>query len=147
MNIDKLKQVVQAANPEIMELKFGCKIKVSIGTLISKYGRQDNILECTIYAQSHGDFMATSSYDPARIVKQEKIVQILGRPIRLADVLHALTNCAKYPALIDYSVGLVFFHFKYEGDGATWNVLDDNLDNQSDETKQFLIDLLAKEAA
>jgi hypothetical protein len=61
---------------------------------------------------------------------------IIGRPIRLADVLLAVVKDFAYP---------------YEGVAGDifasklcrlWNLKDDNLDNQSEECKQFLINLL-----
>jgi hypothetical protein len=68
-------------------------------------------------------------------------------PITIADVLSACTP-DEQPVTVDGSG--VFTSYKADIDGKTpvvdrqseWNLLDDNLDNQSDETKQFLINLL-----
>ena len=64
-------------------------------------------------------------------------------PIRLADVLQAIRDTV-YPGtqyLITDS-GQFMEHGRYGKTLAYWNLKDDNLDHQSEETKQFLIDLL-----
>jgi hypothetical protein len=70
------------------------------------------------------------------------------RPIRLADVLLAL-NDKEFAGLYLISSAGVFGKFQAQGARqpievlyATWNLRDDNLDHQSEECKQFLIDLL-----
>ncbi len=60
--------------------------------------------------------------------------KILGRPIRLADVLLAEMN----------KNGDYRDTFAFEQITQLWNLKDDNLDHQSDKTKQFLIDLLVR---
>lgn len=70
--------------------------------------------------------------------------------LRLADVLLAIESTKKWPP---YRIGThgLFFVAKevsatpgYISTGITWNLKDDNLDHQSEETKQFLIDLLTQ---
>jgi hypothetical protein len=73
-----------------------------------------------------------------------------SRPIRLADVLLAIrANRKEFYVRAD---GLFCEWFKFASGEAghneikstyiEWNLKDDNLDNQTDGTKQFLIDLL-----
>jgi hypothetical protein len=134
---EQLKKVIQEANPEIMESKFGCKIETKIGEFISKHGRADNILACTVIDVTDDGFLTTSTYDRARIAKKSEITKILGRPIRLADVLLAASKVfspEEYKKRDDTFLGVVL----------RWNPKDDNLDHPSDETKQFMIDLLVK---
>ena len=108
MNIDKLKQVIQAANPE----KFNDQVS--------------------------------------------KLLRLLGPKaaqytIRLSDVLLAMESTKKWPPYRIGTHGLFFVASqvsatpRYISTGIQWNLRDDNLDHQSDETKQFLIDLLANE--
>ena len=127
MNIDKLKQVIQEANPEIMELKFGCQIECDDGRIKSSTGGSD----CDNNAYTPDNLEIAGTF------------KILGRPIRLADVLAAMGAEKR---------------FAYDSDRTTscnhrcgqdilldgWRLKDNNLDNQSEATKQFLIDILVK---
>lgn len=124
-NYDKLKQIIQAANPEIMELKFGCKVK--FGQPKHSYFGKGIILNKN-YA---GNWLIKTEVDTTTTIPDKEIKRILGRPIRLADVLLASFNTKEaYP-----ENGVLIIVSK-------WNLSDDNLDHQSEETKQFLIDLL-----
>ena len=69
----------------------------------------------------------------------------LVRTIRLADVLIAMKS--KLDSWT-YSVNLdgAFQKKDVTWIMCEWNLQDNNLDNQSDETKQFLIDILVKTA-
>ena len=94
MNIDKLKQVIQKANPK-------------------------------------------------KIWEFPHIGEKTRQPIRLADVLMALKKKA---ILIDS--GGIFYEMnddvQLEKAIGYWSFKDNNLDNQSEATKQFLIDILVK---
>lgn len=131
---EQLKTIIQKAVPSIMALEFGCD---------------------TDYGLFVGEDKENSEY---HFVKQDKVgsednvfyledvagVKILGRPIRLADVLVAISKTKEY---ILVSVAGKFHkrtgpkEYLELGD---WKLLDDNLDHQSEETKQFLISLLGK---
>jgi hypothetical protein len=144
-NYDKLKSVIQAANPEIMELKFGCDFihKPSMNTLM--------------FCVTHKNTGATVAYsyidqetwlDDFQFENPEEI-EIIGRPVRLADVLLALSqnNKATDLRLFDnrseglFSIKPELLYMRH-GEVGQWNLKDDNLDHQSDKTKQFLINLL-----
>ena len=119
MNYKKLKQIIIKANPEIIQ-EF--EENESITEQIGCFTRQ--------FSQLTG---RTYTYE---------------RDIRLADVLLAVYK-DKYKG-----EGLVINHYlnkdvrrgneKLAKLFWLWNLKDDNLDNQSEETKQFLIDLLIK---
>ncbi len=67
--------------------------------------------------------------------------EMMVRTLRLADVLLAISEQAITSYAISFNGG--FFQLRPEEHWvADWNLKDDNLDNQSKETKQFLIDLL-----
>jgi len=121
----KLKEIIQKANPEIMELKFGCYV---------------NFEGEKIIVDVHGDIVKTKSMD---IHKNH--IKILGRPIRLADVLMAIEK--KNPDIMIDVSGRFLLNEQPAPlcQECSWNLKDNNLDNQSDETKQFLIDILTKE--
>lgn len=118
MNIDQLKKVIQAANPEITEFKFGCVIKTESGKIVT-------------LGNEH-----LSEIDPIGGTS-------LGRTIRLTDVLNTaiLQNSANRTRLMVEASGQFRDDVKHTL-GPFWNLKDDNLDNQSEETKQFLVDLL-----
>lgn len=109
---EKLRQVIIAANPEIMELDTGCVVQ------------SDN----RAYLVGSSDVHMLSQF------------KIIGRPIRLADVLLAIEKHGLNDQ-IEYHNILFDLLVKNE---SLWNLRNDNLDHQSDETKQFLINLLVK---
>ena len=145
MNIEKLKQVIQEANPEIMELKFGCEIKVLFDT-----GNPLPIHK--VLGMNDDKTIKTEQYSKLNL----QDIKILGRPIRLADVLIAIQKNKEIDR--DYEWGVIvsedenlngsveIAHYEGKGfiSGVYWNLKDNNLDNQSNETKQFLINLLVK---
>lgn len=138
MNIDNLKKIIQEANPEILELKFGCEIKAN-----------NSIYKVSRIEGSHIWF------DTDVFLYRDEIIDkmILGRPIRLADVLYAINFNKK---AISVSSAGAFEEWEAENihspemqwklknyTGADlWDFTNDNLDNQSDECKEFLINLL-----
>lgn len=124
---EELKRVIQEAVPEIMELKFGCEIG-------------DGEFNFIIYRETKKNFWVKETNARGSIYqfpKPLKISIILGRPIRLADVLLTIKKRSSKIMQIyvsDQEVATV----------SRWNLSDDNLDNQSDETKMFLYQLLVK---
>lgn len=119
---NQLKSIIQKANPEIMELKFGCEIR---GMGFYAYGLSDrNNGDLVGYATSLGRFDGNLNND-----------EILGRPIRLADVLLAIGEKWVMVSNNSFPQQVVEVFNK-------WNLRDDNLDHQSEECKHFLIDLL-----
>ena len=107
MNLQKLKNKIIEAVPEILKPCDGC-IKSSGWKLPAIEGDEVVCDRCN-----------GSGY-------------IQGRPIRLADVLLAISKNHKWEKdIIDNFLTL-------------YNLKDDNLDHQSDETKQFLTNLLTK---
>lgn len=62
------------------------------------------------------------------------------REIRLADVLYVLNKHSKIPTPIMRG-NILCIGLEHE---AKWNFLDDNLDHQSEKTKEFLISILVK---
>ena len=134
-NIEKLKQVIQEANPNIMALSLGCRIiekRTTLGwkgIIVSETGQSKS------YSKTYPKNFSkdTDEYyihypEPVGISCWLRIdeIKILGRPIRLADVLIAIGK--------RYTSNWRILHI--------WNLKDNNLDNQSDKTKQFLADLL-----
>jgi hypothetical protein len=138
-NYDKLKSIIQQANPSILELKFGCEI-ISGKTrmmIISQNGKQAMLWHIELDEPYYNS--GSTIYD-----------KILGRSIQLADVLLVLAKTDE--SFYIRHDGMFFKWEKFTEGGSghhgvestyiQWNLKDDNLDHQSDETKQFLIDLL-----
>ena len=141
-NYNKLVKVIQAASPEIMELKLGCEVMVR-GIREDNPGCENDVV---IDGRIDKDNRIGLGYFGQVPIEG---CEILGRPIRLADVLMAYNEIhdsmsAKRFAI--YFNGQVVYWDDDEKAHleCVWNLKDNSLDNQSDETKQFLIDLLVK---
>ena len=136
--IDKLKQVIQKANPEIMENKLGCEYIGRNGDKFVTVKYQGNYVWRRLYR--HGELQ--------QIIYKEEIkpgFKILGRPITLADVLIAMDKKVKGNSFFVEMNG----NFRMWGDRglvvapyANWNFLKNNLDDQDEPTLKFLTDLL-----
>lgn len=136
--LEQLKRKIWKAVPSILELKFGCKIKVKIGVFISKYGRQDNIKQFTIYRDIFNDnVLGTSDYDNSRTIKKEDITAILGRPIVWDDIALALENDINWFITRQG-------RFFYKGDEVAIWEWGKSLDQQSEETIDFLCEVILK---
>lgn len=173
--MNELKKKIQEANPEIMELKFGCEIEL----IDTEYGSE--LFNAVVIAKNWSGFfyipfenwsknpLGSDKYHFHDEPEQREFQQlkILGRPIRLADVLLALQKMDTKPRDFGKKIGYCDFEeFKLDEMGdfritykqqgcrcsydcadrhllfATWNLKDDNLDNQSEETINFLKGLL-----
>lgn len=136
----ELKNKIVEAVPEIMELKFGCEAVFipdnggASANAIIAWIQDDNFVTDNVLVDS-GEYT---------------LHKIIGRPIRLADVLRALQEAPyekDYPfiELNPTYYGKDEMRISYKRDGAClWDLSKDSLDDQSDETKQFLYDLLCK---
>ncbi len=138
-NYEQLKQVIQAANPGIVDT---AKLEKQVRTII---------------ATPWLNYAKRIKADDAELEVMQKMIDIntiqlmetLGRPIRLADVLVAIQNtgvaCAFYG---DNKLWLVEPDLKENLQGrknCTWNLLHDSLDwhyHNQPETVKFLIEAL-----
>lgn len=139
MSLQQLKSVIQAAVPSIMELKFGCEARQG-ENVYTVLGKNKDL---------NGSFMVRSNESLA--VFDSAILganwHILGRPIRLADVLLAMQN--KDMGCIGRSMNGDFLNCDDDMNnltevGSRWDLANDSLDNQSPETIEFLSKLLCK---
>lgn len=144
----QLKEIIQEANPEIMELKFGCEVELQ---------NYKNPLRIILWEEGidYGVVSLNARDGENQSFQKKHIIKILGRPIRLADVLLAIKNRKMQNVELDIYITKNGYsqteeiRFKYHCDLndyrlAIWNLKDDNLDHQSDTTKKFLIELLVK---
>lgn len=132
-NLKIIREAVIKIIPEIMELKFGCE------TTYGKIGLYDK------YVKS---FLAFSPTGDSRIFSEDtNLVEILGRPIRLADVLFTMNKVAQKTDYIYQVTTNGEFVKESRETGTTeevafWNHIDDDLSHQSPECLEFLAGLL-----
>lgn len=131
--IDFIRQACIKANPSILNLEFGCEIE------IEKFGV--------------GKYLGTTNDFPTGWFSLNQEIyplighkyKILGRPIRLADVLVAIGKDAEKSTDFDlYSDRLNIGHYDEVGyyTHCRWNLLSDDLTKQSQECVEFIYNLL-----
>lgn len=151
MNAQEAEKIVReaciAANPEIVELKFGCRFffKGNNNGCVALSNDEWKRLHFMISLP-----MLEPKYDTLnrKDLLDEEALEIIGRPIRLADVLLALGNTehrSEVGVNFDSDGAYIFYDDFENASGGKWNLLKDNLSDQSDETKLFLTGLLLAE--
>ena len=126
------------ANPEIVELKFGCEIFRTGATkrefFVGQFADQMSIVRI----DKMGAWLPTIMSKPPN----SQQYTVVGRPIRLADVLLAMGET-------DWHVGTNGRFFAWSrnlgemiGQPVSWNLRKDDLNEQSEETINFLASLL-----
>lgn len=144
--LQKIRAACIAANPEITELKFGCEIydhmdgQKHFVTSVNNLGTHD----MTVLFQGEIVRMVSGVYE-------KNNYEILGRPIRLADVLLAIDGTYRHGDAITVRIipGGTFerLHTGNVLPGewnpqVRWNLRADDLEKQSEETIDFLYELL-----
>lgn len=142
MNHDLIKQKIQSLVPEIMEIKFGCWIKL-------KSENSEHRIN-----QDRGENMIWFGIEDSEDAYNPDEVEILGRPIQFADVLRAvnMTKGSKRISVQDCGT-FMWYGFYESGESEDWNEiwdgekrmtwnLSESFDGQSDETKSFVGELL-----
>lgn len=123
--VELVKAACVKANPSIMELGFGCELLFEVEPYNSHnlHRRKDDI------------FVVIDENPDAKILGK---FEILGRPIRLADVLLAIGK--KFYFDSSFKGGISRNGGWYENGQllAEWNLRDDDLNHASDECKLFL---------
>lgn len=136
-NMTKLETIRQAcieANPEIVELKFGCEV------FVERWGHSAMMCAFEGLPELSGETSMTLHHKgKLHYVGSSSKGKIIGRTIRLADVLLALQRGSTNKRFIFITLGGI--------DGLMdlillWNLKDDNLDHQSPETIDFIHKLL-----
>lgn len=145
---NELVEAIVKAMPEIMELKFGCLVKMH--DEISEFIQENPLVcmqcECTsgvhLKMPNQAGSMSPQSFCKHRF---EEWFEILGRPITLEDVLMAIQETEKWNEVsvcLDNGLGIALFY----GDNLPNNewLLGKPLSEQSPETISFLHSLLCK---
>lgn len=151
-HLETIRAACIEANPEIMELKFGCEVDAVKGVKTFFVGRND--IEDENYFI---DIDQVGSEDTQFSCEGNCSSKILGRPIRLADVLLAIKERYKNTTGFFMNQYGMFYQMidelknpdstdsllvKYKTLG--WNLRQDDLSLQSPECLAFLADLLGK---
>ena len=139
-NLQKLTSIIQELIPEVMELKFGCEIKIyGIGRCRICKELVDNNFELEILEENRKQQSILYSKN---ILELDRTIEILGSPITIAIVLRALAK--KYEDW-EYAITLSGEIIKmkrnnengfaeFEGTGIFCNLAQDDLTLQSEET-------------
>jgi len=134
-NLETIRAAAIKANPEIVELKFGCHITTRRSGTRLVFAEHDG------NANEYGLCYYPRLGGGTQHIRLEG-VGIIGRPIRLADVLFAIDR--RRPLKQRWAVRYdgLFFDERNNKWGGVWSVRADTLEEQSDECIAFLADLL-----
>lgn len=129
--MNELKEIIQKANPEIIEMT------------VEQRAIQQMAEHCDYVDDKQGLSLVNAIAD--------SLDNVIGRPIRLADVLLALqaNNISldlrsfedKAEGLMGIEKGVLYMR---HGNSAKWNLKEDELSKQSEETINFLKGLLCE---
>lgn len=148
---DFIKRKCCEANPSIMELKFGCRVKFQqedcpeqTGTIICR-GNDDIsnsyfAIDAGIVIDEEGKTMENIGH-----LHKTNFKEILGRPITLADVLLAINEKDGIYACCGGGSFVLIGNGEIIDTVCYWNLLTD-LHGQSDETKELLAKILGWKA-
>lgn len=140
--IQAIREACILANEDILKLEFGCEIKSPTSRRIKKRfftGSSDEQQE-----NYYIDIDQVGSNDEQFLCEQmEDDLDdiIIGRPIRLADVLLAIGQGASYYGPYDGELAMTTSQPERK---ATWNLLKDSLEDQEEPTINFIHELLQK---
>lgn len=140
--IKSIREKCVAANPQIVELKFGCSLvrkdaDIGWNAVVTNSPRYRGGTGYEYFSSDHWNQIQQST---------EQITdeyEIIGRPIRLADVLLAMNDHA--PLACSHSGGFLKGgrEWKYREPVVRWNLRADDLEQQSDECIEFIHSLLS----
>lgn len=132
--LDEVRAAIIKAVPEIVELKFGCELKTSKGFYVTLIGHKDDWYTW----KRHEDGLISAGDDAGDADGLPEL--IIGRPIRLADVLVAIDE--KCPSKYFVNSNGAFIRIDTKWRMVAWKLWSDSLENQSDECIDFIHSLL-----
>jgi hypothetical protein len=159
-NIEIIRRACIKANPDILKLEFGCRVSMTENTSLQRT-IQGTVTHFSM--PNEGGRLINWHIKPDNKTKFENFgeviggftnnTEILGRPIRLADVLLAIQE-ADTPMSIETSIiknlkndpnNLYIYYRMMDGEHVSfeWNLRKDNLHDQSPECLEFLANLLS----
>lgn len=126
-HIEKIRKACIEANREIVELALGCEFE-----------RFDEIYRICGRKEKEGVYLVNDGKVWTKeMLEMSRGITIIGRPIRLADVLNCL-----WLGEFDSEIMLKNEQEKCHQICIMWNLRNDSLTEQSDETLSFIANLL-----
>lgn len=155
-NIKIIRGACIAANPAIVELRFGCEFKFTEEYDNYEMGFRNVEDVCIAYREdtdAYGNpYLWINGVCSEYEFTTKEEIEIIGRPIRLADVLLAIwkqDKCKGADILRTHTGNIASGGFKETNLEhivmGLWNLLKDDLEEQSDETVEFISNLLSNE--
>lgn len=144
--INLIREKCIVANRDITKLEFGCEVVAESSLVKNSYWHA--VLIAPNMGIGHWTCRAWQDAFPniekLQTFKEKNFKQILGRPIRLADVIHTIMcNHETDNINLFADIGEIEFDDIWRKKTAKWNLLKDDLRLQSEETRSFLAGLLA----
>lgn len=157
-NIEIIRKACIEANPSILDLVFGCELLTPFGNVIfvDTYGKTERKEADTIAYIQNGELFTRDVSEKGF----DYFFEIIGRKIGLADVLLAMAhNLVDLGASVSFK-NANFVHLFPQGASkkeeyisvagvsvdtrrANWDLKNDNLEDQSEETLSFIAELLS----
>ena len=149
--LEELKKAIQVACPDLMELKFGCE--VTSGNIEGKL----KLFGCGISGYLFQQPAAHDELSSRHSTYELKIedCNIIGSPINLSHVLRAIKgkhigiqsngcfiNLMPGDPIGKYELSQWYYRWDEQYHTYEWNLEEDNLDHQSEETIDFIYGLL-----
>lgn len=141
-NLEIVREAVIKAVPEIIELKFGCRVKGIANHLPPVEG------EIAFFVEEPPSFIVNSDFGLVGNYTKEDL-NVIGRPIRLADVTYTISRTKHASNVLFDSMGGYWEIYMRDEDAvlkqqfpARWNLLKDDLSMQSPQALEFLAKLL-----
>ena len=132
---------IQELVPSIMELEFGCEVKILIYHTVNSrssgtYWRKHRVI--AIHHPS-GDLILNrvGRYGNKKISRSSQM-QIIGKPITISIVLRAIGESSQHFEYITFSNEYISMVYKKSDKLIQWNLSKDNFNDQSEETKTFI---------
>ncbi len=138
----KIREACIASNPSILDLVMGCRVTADFEIFSDVVAEE---VPCTYIREAIGlPYPALLTFEGSII--HQKVKEILGRTIRLADVLLVIgkTKRGAWGITID-ALGYIRERgvgFNEQSYSAHWNLLHDDLELQSPETIDFIFSLI-----
>lgn len=146
---DFIRQKAIACNPEIVELKFGCRLhhpdyRTAHIYDVSPTGHGNGKKFFTDLGHGFYDETIKDGHIRRNSLDEPDMWKIIGRPVRLADVLNALMHTEHTVCIASNERFELFNKAKneWEQQFKTWYLVQDNLESQSEPTIDFIYSLL-----
>lgn len=147
-NIEIIRKACIRANPSIMKLGLECEVMVTWGGIRTGFFNEPIKAVVVLVEKDQKGIRVLLSTGTFVKKFSPRNLHIIGRPIRLSDVLLAIGDQGLVSMSIHIVGDLRSVSFIWEPIGQmkhmTWNLLDDDLSHQSKETIEFIASLLSE---